>query len=315
MSEQRTAVIVEDDLDIRELISTVLSSSGFTVHTASSGMEGVAAIKRHNPDVVTLDLGLPDIDGFEVARQVRRFSDTYIIMLTARAEELDTLLGLETGADDYLTKPFRPRELRARITAMLRRPRATKDNDGGAAVSGSTPPGGVAVSTDAPMAEPVLQGAGVGGGGQAGLQPSPSGIAPVPAMAGGSTALAVEAGVEPLMAAPVPAPDGVLEHNGIVVDSHSRTVIRSGRELDLTRSEFDLLYALMESGRVVRTKADLVRRLRNEPYNTGGYISDSDERTIEVHMANLRRKLGDDTKAPRWIKTVRGVGYSLAPKR
>jgi DNA-binding response OmpR family regulator len=316
MSEQRTAVIVEDDLDIRELISTVLSSSGFTVHTASSGMEGVAAIKRHNPDVVTLDLGLPDIDGFEVARQVRRFSDTYIIMLTARAEELDTLLGLETGADDYLTKPFRPRELRARITAMLRRPRATKDNDAGAAVSGSTPSGDVAVPTAAPMPEPVLQGAGVGGG-QAGLQLSPSGVAPVPAMAGGGAALAVaaEASVEPILAAPVPAAEGVLEHNGIVVDSRSRTVIRSGRELDLTRSEFDLLYALMESGRVVRTKADLVRRLRNEPYNTGGYISDSDERTIEVHMANLRRKLGDDTKAPRWIKTVRGVGYSLAPRR
>jgi DNA-binding response OmpR family regulator len=157
----------------------------------------------------------------------------------------------------------------------------------------------------------------VGGGGQSGLLLSASGGAPVPAGAGGGTALAVaaEAGVEPIMAVPAPAADGVLEHNGIVVDSRSRTVIRSGRELDLTRSEFDLLYALMESGRVVRTKADLVRRLRNEPYNTGGYISDSDERTIEVHMANLRRKLGDDTKAPRWIKTVRGVGYSLAPKR
>ena len=188
MSEQRTAVIVEDDLDIRELISTVLSSSGFTVHTASSGMEGVAAIKRHNPDVVTLDLGLPDIDGFEVARQVRRFSDTYIIMLTARAEELDTLLGLETGADDYLTKPFRPRELRARITAMLRRPRATKDNDGGAAVAARRRRADVAVTAAAPMPEPVLQGAGVGGGGQAGLQLSPSGVAPVPAIAGGGTA-------------------------------------------------------------------------------------------------------------------------------
>ena len=197
---------------------------------------------------------------------------------------------------------------------MLRRPRATKDNDGGAAVSGSTPSGDVAVTVAAPMPETVLQGAGVGGG-QAGLQLSPSGVAPVPAIAGGGTALAVAAGLEPGLAAPVPAADGVLEHNGIVVDSRSRTVIRSGRELDLTRSEFDLLYALMESGRVVRTKADLVRRLRNEPYNTGGYISDSDERTIEVHMANLRRKLGDDTKAPRWIKTVRGVGYSLAPKR
>jgi two-component system, OmpR family, response regulator len=306
VSEQRTAVIVEDDLDIRELISTVLSSSGFNVYTASSGMEGVAAIKRHNPDVVTLDLGLPDIDGFEVARQVRRFSDTYIIMLTARAEELDTLLGLETGADDYLTKPFRPRELRARITAMLRRPRAT--NNGG----GVSAPAAGAATNAAP--EPVLQDAGVSSGGPSGLQLSPSGGIPAPAVTGGGTALAV-AEETAGDATQNPAASGVLEHNGIVVDSHARTVIRSGRELELTRSEFDLLYALMESGRVVRTKADLVRRLRNEPYNTSGYISDSDERTIEVHMANLRRKLGDDTKAPRWIKTVRGVGYSLAPKR
>ena len=326
MSEQRTAVIVEDDLDIRELISTVLSSSGFTVHTASSGMEGVAAIKRHNPDIVTLDLGLPDIDGFEVARQVRRFSDTYIIMLTARAEELDTLLGLETGADDYLTKPFRPRELRARITAMLRRPRTTKGNDGGLPEDGGarggapTGPAAAGGAATAPVPEPVLQGAGVGAGGHPGLSLSTSGAVSAAARAGGggAPAFAAETGAGAVAAAAgaaSPTGEGVLEHNGIVVDHRARTVIRSGRELELTRSEFDLLYALMESGRVVRTKADLVRRLRNEPYNTGGYISDSDERTIEVHMANLRRKLGDDTKSPRWIKTVRGVGYSLAPKR
>src|SRR4051812_12409063 len=187
MADQRVAVVVEDDADIRDLVSAVLGSSGFDIHAAATGTAGIEAVREYRPAIITLDLGLPDIDGFEVARQVRRFSDTYIIMLTARAEELDTLLGLETGADDYLTKPFRPRELRARITAMLRRPRTTKDNDAGAAESGSTPSGDAAVTTGAPMPEPVLQGAGVGGG-QAGLQLSPSGVAPVPAMAGGSAA-------------------------------------------------------------------------------------------------------------------------------
>src|SRR3954453_14045355 len=123
MADQRVAVVVEDDADIRDLVSVVLGSPGFDVHTAATGTAGIEAVREHRPAIITLDLSLPDIDGFEVARQVRQFSDAYIIMLTARAEELDTLLGLESGADDYLTKPFRPRELRARVTAMLRRPR------------------------------------------------------------------------------------------------------------------------------------------------------------------------------------------------
>ncbi|MFD1214360.1 response regulator transcription factor, partial [Arthrobacter sp. GCM10027362] len=131
MADQRVAVVVEDDADIRDLVSVVLSSSGFVVHTAPSGSAGIAAVREHDPAIITLDLSLPDLDGFEVARQVRQFSDAYIIMLTARAEELDTLLGLESGADDYLTKPFRPRELRARVTAMLRRPRSTQPRGSG----------------------------------------------------------------------------------------------------------------------------------------------------------------------------------------
>ena len=123
METQRVAVIIEDDKDIRDLLHAVLQQSGFEVHASPTGLEGVEAVRRHNPAVVTLDLGLPDIDGFEVIRQLRLFSDAYIVMLTARAEELDTLMGLEAGADDYITKPFRPRELRARISAMMRRPR------------------------------------------------------------------------------------------------------------------------------------------------------------------------------------------------
>ena len=119
----RVAVVIEDDQDIREVIRHVLLASGFAVYPAATGLEGVAAVRLHNPAIVTLDLILPDIDGFEVARQVREFSDTYIIMVTARNEELDTLMGLESGADDFVTKPFRPRELRARVEALLRRSR------------------------------------------------------------------------------------------------------------------------------------------------------------------------------------------------
>ncbi len=265
MEEARVAVVIEDDQDIRELIEMVLGQSGFVVHTVANGTDGVEAVRRYQPVMVTLDLGLPDIDGFEVARRIRLFSDSYIIMLTARAEELDTLLGLESGADDYLTKPFRPRELRARVGAMMRRPHT----------------------------------AGTRANAQAVEQPAQSSVpAEVPAAEN---------------SAPVPLLNDSLLHNGLELNGRSRSVFLEATELDLTRTEFDLLQALLQSGKLVRTKADLVRRLRGDEYDTGAYISESDERTIEVHMANLRRKLGDDPRNPRWIKTVRGVGYRLAP--
>lgn len=123
MDSSRVAVVIEDDQDIRELIIVILGQAGFVVHAVGRGVEGVEAVREHQPDIVTLDVGLPDIDGFEVLRRVREFSGSFIIMLSARADEVDTLHGLGTGADDYLAKPFRPRELRARMEALLSRPR------------------------------------------------------------------------------------------------------------------------------------------------------------------------------------------------
>jgi len=251
MSEARVGLVIEDDHDIRELVRTVLTQAGFDVTVASGGAEGVLMAKSLNPDVITLDLGLPDIDGFEVSRQIREFSDAYIVMLTARTEELDTLIGLESGADDYLTKPFRPRELRARVAAMMRRPRSVPD------------PADVAVDSS------------------------------------------LDSAAHPER--------GNFSHNGLDLSYASRTVTVDGREMNLTRTEFELLYALLEAGRTVRTKSDLVRRLRDEDYDVGSYISEADERSVEVHMGNLRKKLGDSPQQPRWLQTVRGVGYRLAP--
>ena len=251
MSEARVGLVIEDDHDIRELVRTVLTQAGFDVTVASGGAEGVLMAKSLNPDVITLDLGLPDIDGFEVSRQIREFSDAYIVMLTARTEELDTLIGLESGADDYLTKPFRPRELRARVAAMMRRPRSVPD------------PGDVAVDASPDNASHPER--------------------------------------------------GNFSHNGLELSYASRTVTVDGKEMNLTRTEFELLYALLEAGRTVRTKSDLVRRLRDEDYDVGSYISEADERSVEVHMGNLRKKLGDSPQQPRWLQTVRGVGYRLAP--
>lgn len=119
MPSPRVAVIIEDDADIRSLISAVLQGSGFDVHTAAGGVEGVEQVRTQHPILTTLDVSMPGIDGFETARRIRAFSDTRIVMVTARADEEHARLGREAGADDYLTKPFRPRDLRARVDALL----------------------------------------------------------------------------------------------------------------------------------------------------------------------------------------------------
>lgn len=265
MSDPGVAVVIEDDSDVRNLVAAVLRQSGFEVHVAPDGKAGVELIRVHDATVATVDVGLPDIDGYEVLRRVRAFSNCYVVMLTSRGDELDTLTALQSGADDYLTKPFRPRELRARISAMLRRPRA--------------------------VAEPV----------GAGSPATPAAVVPATAAA-------------PVQATAAPAAPAI-EHNGLVLNAAARTVVVDGRDLPLTRSEFDLLKEMLKSNGAVRTKADLVRVVRGDYYGENTYISDSDERAIEVHVGNLRRKLDEDPKNPRWLQTVRGVGYRLTPSR
>ncbi|MGJ9402713.1 response regulator transcription factor [Arthrobacter sp. KK5.5] len=250
MHEQGTAVVIEDDADVRFLIGAVLREAGFDVVVASTGRDGVKLVRLQQPSVVTLDVGLPDVDGHEVLRQIRLMSDCYVVMLTARAEEMDTLTALQAGADDYITKPFRPRELRARIAAMLRRPR-------------SASMGNSAVSTKS--ARPTKTG-------------------------------------------------DTISHNGLTVDREARTAHLDGRGIELTKSEFDILFELLRAGGV-RTKADLVRVVRGEYLRRDSHISEADERAVEVHVGNIRRKLGEDLASPRWFQTVRGVGYRLVPAR
>ncbi|MFU8946715.1 response regulator transcription factor [Mycetocola zhadangensis] len=268
----RTAVVIEDDADIRGLVETVLRQAGFTVTSTADGAEGVELVRALAPSVVTLDVGLLDIDGLEVARRIRLFSDCYIVMITAQGDEADLLFGLESGADDYVVKPFRPRELRARIEAMMRRPRVS-----------AVPSTQTVTPTAAPTpVEPVV----------------------------------AQAAALPAASQAAPADDElVFVHNGLTLNADTRTVELNGSELDLTRTEFDLLQSLLSSKRRVRSKADLVRDLRDEEYVANDYVSESEERAIEVHFANLRRKLSDDPKHPLWVETVRGVGYRLPPAR
>lgn len=268
MEEDRIAVVIEDDADIRSLLHAVLEQAGFQVFTASNGLDGVELMRQHDPAVVTLDVSMPGMDGFETARRIRAFSDAYLVMLSARTDEIDTLQGLEAGADDYVTKPFRPRELRARIDAMLRRPRRGTAN---------SPP--VAPSHETPQFT-------------------------MDAAAPGSSPSGMFAGM---------AAAGWLEHKLLRMHPDDRVVTVDGKELnvELTRSEFEILRELLESGRRVVSKQDLALMLRGEPYFNGDFPSESDARAIEVHIANLRRKLSESATVPRWIETVRGVGYRL----
>jgi DNA-binding response OmpR family regulator len=257
----RVAVVIEDDADIRNLLRAILSQAGFTCHVAESGADGIESVREHQPIITTLDISLPGIDGFEVARRIRAFSSTYIIMLSARDEEIDTLMGLDAGADDYLTKPFRPRELRARIEAMLRRYHLPGLTESGLPIGPTTVP-----ESSAP----------------------------------GSSAADDES--------------GWLSHNGLRINEEMWLCDVDGSPVELTRSEFDLLLAIMQGARRVISKDALALELRGD-YATTGYVSDSDKRAVEVHMANLRRKLNDPVVAPRFIETVRGVGYRLADSK
>ncbi|MFC6354644.1 response regulator transcription factor [Luethyella okanaganae] len=275
-SERRVAVIIEDDVDIRCLLETVLEQAGFDTVSAGNGLDGVEAVRMHDPLVTTLDVSMPGIDGFEAAKRIRAFSSTYIVMLTARSDEIDILQGLDSGADDYVTKPFRPRELRARVEAMLRRPRSGP-------------------------ASPTHEGALGGLSGEDGGKPFPASVS-----ATNDAAYPDTGG---------PRSDW-LRHRGLSLQPEMRLVRLGGIDILLTRSEFDLLHALLESGQRVRSKADLALMLRGESYATSHCVSDADKRAIEVHVANLRRKLGEDPTTPRWIETVRGVGYRLtAPEK
>jgi two-component system OmpR family response regulator len=314
---RRVAVIIEDDADIRHLLEAVLTQAGFDAIATSNGLDGVRAVRAYDPVVTTLDVSMPGMDGFETAKRIRAFSATYLVMLTARDEEIDTLQGLEAGADDYLTKPFRPRELRARIDAMLRRPRMAVAT--AAAADALAEASGVAVSVG--TADPVHVPPYV----PAEQEFTPAYVPPtaVPAASADITGIPVLGGVPASVTVPLPttvangahgderAEDWV-EHNGLRLSNDMRLVVLGNNELDLTRTEFDLLAALLESKRRVRSKADLALLLRGESYVTSYYVNEADKRAVEAHLSNLRRKLGDSLTAPRWLETVRGVGYRLA---
>lgn len=252
---RQTAVVIDDDADVRDLLVQVLTSAGFHVFAVDNGFDGVDAVRAHDPDITTLDVNMPGIDGYETARRIREHSNTYILLITALTEEADAVLGFSVGADDVVTKPFRARELRARVlAAQRRRPR------------GSAPAG----ADSARDADP---------------QPAPVAVLPSA------------------------TPSRLSGNAGLVVDRATHSVTIDGHPVLLTRTEFELLATLLEAAPEVRSKAHLAGALRPGHGDGRSLVSDADERAIETHMTNLRRKLGDSVAEPRFIETLRAVGY------
>lgn len=223
----KTILVVDDEERLVSLVDAYLTQEGFRVVTADNGRTALFQARQEKPDLIILDIMMPEMDGYEFMRVHRKERGTPIIMLTARIEENDRVLGLELGADDYMTKPFSPRELTARVRAVLRR-----------------------TGQDLPAAE-------------------------------------------------------VLRVADVALDRTSHLVKVGDRAVDLTPSEFDLLATLMASPGRAFSRFDLLDRIQGVSYE--GY-----ERTVDVHVKNLRSKIEANPRKPRYIETVYGVGYRFA---
>ena len=220
-------LVIEDEAHITRTLRLYLEQAGFQVAIIADGALAMPAFRHEKPDLVILDLHLPHVDGWEICRQIRHEADTPIIMLTARSEESDKLIGLELGADDYVTKPFSPREVTARVRVVLRRSRGQ-------------------------------------------VQPPP-----------------------------------ILRADTLVLDLEAHTASKDNQLLDLTPTEYDILAAFMRHPGQAFTRLQLVEAAQGGAYE--GY-----ERVMDQPIKNLRAKLGDDARAPRFIETVFGVGYRFS---
>ena len=221
-------LIVDDETALVDLVSYNLQKEGFETFYAYDGMEAIRLIRQENPDLVILDIMLPKIDGLEVCQRVREFSDVPVIMLTARKTESDKIIGFDYGADDYLTKPFSPRELVARVKALLRR---------------STPK----------------------------------------------------------------EKSATLKAGYLLLDTEGHLASVSGKAIDLTAKEFELLKLLMMHPGRVFTRDQLFEKI----WDAENYY---DTRTIDVHIRHIREKIEENPSAPVYILTVRGIGYKFNDK-
>ena len=251
---KRTILLVEDERSITEPFASALEREGFEAVVAPTARAALELFRRRDPSLVLLDIALPDGDGREVCRELRRESSVPIIMLTARGTETDRVVGLELGADDYVVKPFSAREVVARVRAVLRRSSAVARTAG-----------------DEPLALGDLR-----------LDRA-----------------------APARAAEEEAPEAPITIDALHVDLAARRATLDGEELSLSRKEFDLLERLMREPARVVTREQLMSGVCETNWL-------GSTKTLDVHIGWLRRKLDDDPADPRWIHTVRGVGFRFA---
>ena len=235
-SDRPRVLVVDDDPALRDLLADYLGASGFVVDAAGDGVQMRERMAQAMPDVLVLDLMLPGEDGLSLARELRRGSTLPILMLSARGEEIDRVVGLEVGADDYLPKPFSPRELLARLRALLRR-----------AGSGTAPATGAATATSRWAFGPFT------------------------------------------------------------VDDAARRLLREGVEVPINGAEYDLLLAFVQHPNRVLSRDQLVDWFK-------GYERDAGDRSIDVRVMRLRRRIEPDPERPVYIRTVRGEGYLFNPR-
>lgn len=223
---KNSVLIVDDDTKIAALLKAYFEKDGFNTYLAHDGYQALEKIREQKPDIVVLDLMLPGLDGWEICRRARKDSEVPILMLTARDEETDRLIGLEMGADDYVTKPFSAREVVARAKAILRR-------------------------TNKAVAKP-----------------------------------------------------GPIKIGNVVIDPDRHAVIKGSESIDMTPTEFKILELLATNADRVFSRLQIVEQVQ-------GFAFEGYERTIDAHIKNLRRKIEDNPKAPRFIQTIYGVGYKF----
>jgi two-component system OmpR family response regulator len=283
--------VIEDDQDTVDLLEVVLAQAGFAVMSAANGADGIALAMEHRPVLATIDVTMPEMDGLEATRRIREFSDTYIVIISSRSQEQDILAGFDAGADDYVPKPIRPVELRARLAAVARRPPS--------GVAGGEPEPGWAPAAEDAERSAFLQ------------QVATGTPIPEPLDATEDEEDDGHSGREGMLELGMRFVGGWIEFRGLRINPARSIVVVDDRLVDLPQELIDLIEILMYSGSRTRTARQLALRLRNQTEETATTTHIQDERWIDAQIAALRIQVKDNGPEPRWFETLPRARYRL----